>query len=144
VVPEFDQARVLVSRLPAAAAEVMLRRTEYVLKISNSQHCKASEICVDVFRAYNSTLPSIPEQQWKISSATGLPTAIRYMTASIGHANTPIWREVYFFQYATESGLNIPVSIGMILQGKPETWTVISFSENPGFDTSKFDREASQ
>ena len=64
---EFDQARVLVARLPAAVAEVMLRRTECVLKISKSQTCKSGDICVDVYRTQNSTLPPSLDQQWKIS-----------------------------------------------------------------------------
>jgi hypothetical protein len=144
VAPELDQARVLVGRLPAAAAEVMLRRTEYVLKISKSQICKSSDICVDVFRTSSSTLPPIPEQQWKISSATGLPITVRYQTSTAGHVTGPVWREVYFLKYATEEGLVVPVSIGMNLRGQRETWTFVSLTKSPEFDISKFDQEVAQ
>jgi hypothetical protein len=143
-VPEFDQARTLVGRLPAAAAEVMLRRTEYVLKISKSQICKSGDICVDVFRTYGSTLHPAPEQQWKISTTTGLPTTVRYRTATVGNVTTPVWREVYFLQYATEEGLVVPVSIGLNLRGQRQTWTFVSLKKSPGFDISKFDSEVAQ
>jgi hypothetical protein len=85
VAPEFDQARVLVSRLPAAAAEVMLRRSEYVLKVSNSPTCKSSDICVDAYRTRDSTSRPSLDQQWIISAATGLPITIRYQTTTVGH-----------------------------------------------------------
>jgi len=143
-VPEFDQARVLVSRLPAAAAEVMLRRSEYVLKISKAQICKGRDICLDVYRTRSSILPPIPEQQWKISAVTGLPITVRYQTSTIGKVAAPVWREVYFLRYAAEDELIVPVSIGMVLGDKPQTWTFVSLKKNPGFDISKFDQEAAQ
>lgn len=143
-VPEFDQAKTLVGLLPAAAAEVMLRRSEYVLKISNTQTCKNGDTCVDVYRASHSTLPSDPDQQWKISATTGLPITIRYQTTTVGRVTAPIWREVYFLRYTTEDKLVIPASLGMSLRGKRQTWTFVSLEKNPGFDTAKFDQEAAQ
>ena len=143
-VPEFDQARTLVPRFPAAAAEVMLRRTEYVLRISSTQICKSGDICVDVFRAHGSTLPSTPEQQWKISSTTGLPTTVRYQIETVGPHPGIVWREVYFLKYDSEDGLTIPVSIVVSLRGRREFWRFTSMKQNPGFDTSKFDREVAQ
>jgi hypothetical protein len=142
--PEFDQATTLVGRLPAAAAEVMLRRPEYVLKISQSQKCRSGDICIDVFRKSGSALPASPEQQWKISSNTGLPTSIRYRTASIGPATTPSWREITFVKFATENGLVVPVTIAMVGGGKLQAWTFVSLNVNPGFDTARFDQEATQ
>ena len=144
VAPELDQARVLVGRLPAAAAEVMLRRTEYVLKISKSQTCKSGDICVDVYRTQNSTLPPSLDQQWKISGTTGLPITVRYQTSTVGHVAGPVWREVYFLQYATEEGLVVPVSIGMNLRGQRQTWTFVSLKKNAEFDIPKFDQEVAQ
>jgi hypothetical protein len=144
VAPEFDQARVLVSRLPAAAAEVMLRRKEYVLKISQSQICKGSDVCIDVYRSRGSTLPPSLDQQWKILSTTGLPITVRYQTATVGHVAAPIWREVYFHKYGTEEGLVVPVAIGLNLRGQRQTWTFVSLKKNPGFDISKFDSEVAQ
>jgi hypothetical protein len=143
-VPEFDQARVLVNRLPAAAAEVMLRRTEYVLKVSNSQKCKSGDICVDVFRTRGSSLPPSLDQQWKISTSTGLPTTIRYQTTTVGHVTGPVWREVYFLQFATKEGLVVPAMIGANLRGQRQVWTLVSFKKNPGFDISQFDQEVAQ
>jgi hypothetical protein len=143
-VPEFDQARVLLVGLPAAAAEVMLRRTEYVLKISTSQQCKGDSICVDVFRVQNSTLPLVPEQQWKISVASGLPSTIRYQTEKFGQISKTIWKEVYFLRYASEDGFVIPVSMWINLRGLQQTWTFVSLKKNPEFDTAKFDQEVAQ
>jgi hypothetical protein len=143
-VNEFDQARALVGRLPAAAAEVMLRRSEYVLKITVSRPCESGNICVDVFRKGNYMQSLPPDQQWKITKATGLPATVRYRISSIGNSSIPIWQEVYFLQYATEEGLVVPVSIGMSLGGKRQTWTFVSLHKNPGFDISKFDQEAAQ
>jgi hypothetical protein len=143
-VPEFDQARGLTGRLPAAAAEIMLRRSEYVLKISPLQQCKSDDICVDVFRVQGTTQPLVPEQQWKISMTTGLPRTIRYQTTTIGRGTAPVWREVYFLQYATEEGLIVPVSIEMNLQGKHQAWTFVSLKKNSGFDIAKFDQEVAR
>lgn len=143
-VPEIDQARVLVSRLPAAAAEVMLRRSEYVLKISKAQTCKSSEICVDVYRIRGSILPPSLDQQWRILVATGLPITIQYQTTIVGHVTAPIWREVYFLKYAKEDGIVVPVSIWTNFRGQRQTWIFVSLKENPGFEISKFDSEAAQ
>jgi hypothetical protein len=143
-VAEFDQARVLAARLPAAAAEVMLRRHEYVLKISKTQGCQSSEICVDVFRASGPGQPVALEQQWKISALRGLPVTIRYQTSSPRPLPEPIWRDVYYLRYETKNGLMIPVSIGMILRGEQQTWTLVSITKSPGFDIAKFDQEVAQ
>ncbi len=43
--PEFDQARTLVRRLPAASAEIMLRRREYILRINKWERCESGSIC---------------------------------------------------------------------------------------------------
>ncbi len=143
-VPEFDQARVLVSRLPAAAAEVMLRRSEYVLKISTSQACPSGDICVDVFRTRGSSLPPSLDQQWRLSASTGLPTTIRFQTTTVGHVMGPVWREVYFVQFATKEGLVVPAIIGTNFRGQRQAWTLVSFKKNPGFDISHFDQEVAQ
>ncbi len=143
-VPEFDQARVLVGQLPAAAAEVMLRRSEYVLKISIVQKCKESDICVDVYRTHGPALPPIPDQQWKISQATGLPSTVRYQETTIGQVPGPVWKEVYFLQYAAEDGTVVPVSIGTNFRGQRQTWTFVSLEKNPGFDISQFDSEVAR
>jgi hypothetical protein len=144
VAPELDQARVLVGRLPAAAAEVMLRRPEYVLKISNAQVCKNSDVCIDVYRSRGSSRPASLDQQWKISGTTGLPITVRYQTSTVGHVVGPVWTEVYFLKYATEEGLIVPVSIGMNFRGPRQTWTLVSLKKSSGFDISKFDSEVAQ
>jgi len=144
VAPEFDQARVLVSRLPAAAAEVMLRRSEYVLKVSNSPTCKSSDICVDAYRTRDSTSRPSLDQQWIISAATGLPITIRYQTTTVGHVTGPVWREVYFLHYDTEDKIVVPVLIGVNVRGHRQAWTLVSLKKNPGFDISKFDSEVAQ
>jgi hypothetical protein len=141
--PEFDQARVLLNKLPAAAAEVMLRRPEYVLQVSKSP-CEAGMICIDVFRILNSTMQLLPEQQWKINATSGLPASIRYWVPSIGASPGRLLKEVHFLQYATEDGLVLPVSIMTKFGSLLQAWNFISFKSNPGFDTSKFDREDAQ
>jgi hypothetical protein len=143
-VPEFDQARTLAPRFPAAAAEVMLRHSEYVLQISQSQICKSGFICIDVFRVSGTHFPPAPEQQWKISSATGLPTTVRYQTITVGPSRGIVWREAYFLHYGTEAGLLVPVSIVVKLRDNRELWKLASLKQNPGFDTSKFDAEGAQ
>lgn len=142
VVPEFDQARMLVPRLPAAAAEVMLRRPEYILKISQSQKCKSSETCIDVYRT-NSSGTAL-EQQWKLSTTTGLPETIRYRTIVVGDPTTAIWRELFYMKYAQEDGITIPVSFMTRFGANRQNWTFVSLKQNSGFDTDKFDREAAQ
>ena len=139
-IPEFDQARTLVPRLPAAAAEVMLRRHEYSLKISSLQNCKADQICIDVFR--NGGLPGaqIPEQQWKISATTGLPITVRYQMEMIGDSSVT-WREIFFLKYANEDGITVPVLLGVSARGQRQTWSFVSLKPNPGFDPSTFDQE---
>jgi hypothetical protein len=141
--PEFDQARLLVDRLPAAAAEITLRRPEYILKLSKLQACEIGIICIDVFRTTNSTVPLAPEQQWKISAATGLPVSIRYQVTSVG-SQAKIWQEVYFLKYGAQQQLIIPVSIGFNFRGQRQVWTFVSLAANPSFDTSRFDEEAAQ
>ncbi|MGA1982951.1 MAG: hypothetical protein ABSG84_10770 [Acidobacteriaceae bacterium] len=143
-VPEFDQARTLVPRLPAAAAEVMLRRQEYVIKISNLQHCSSGDICLDVYRMAGSSQFSVPEQQWKISSTTGLPTTIRYQTTTVGPSSGTMWEEIFFLRYSNEDGVIVPVSLLVSRMGQRQFWTFISFTQNVGFDTAKFDQEIAQ
>jgi len=143
-VPEFDQARTLVGRLPAAAVEVMLRRTEYVFKISKFPSCESENICIDVFRARNTVLTADPEQQWKIAKSTGLPVTVRYRLMNVGSSPTPVWQEVYFLKYATEDGLIVPTSIGIVIGRRQQVWTFVSIKKNPEFDTTKFDEEAAQ
>lgn len=140
-VPELDQARTMVATLPAAAVSIMLRRTEYVLKISKTQTCRVDDICIDVFRTAGPTLPVTPEQQWKISSSSGLPYSIRYQVTVIGTPSMVVWREAYFPRYDSEEGITIPVSITLNLRGQWQSWTFVSLKKNPGFDTASFDRE---
>jgi hypothetical protein len=145
VVQEFDQARSLVGHLPAAAAEVMLRRNEYVLKISTSRPCDSGSICVDAFRRRALFLPRIPEQQWTIAVSTGLPVSIRLALPVVGSAPSNQWEEIRYLGYAAEGGLIIPVTTERIMpNGWKDAWTFVSLRSNCGFDTAKFDKEVTQ
>jgi hypothetical protein len=145
LVPEFDQARTLAGHLPGAAAEIMLRRKEYVLKISTSGQCDSGNICVDVLRAGNPIIPPIPEQRWTIALSNGLPVSVRIALPRVGNATRTRWEEVQYLGYAAESGLQIPVATDHIkANGTKETWTFVSLKKNCGFDTAKFDTEVAQ
>jgi hypothetical protein len=144
-VQEFDQARALVGHLPAAAAEVMLRRKEYALKISTSRRCDSANICVDVFHIRAPNMPLIPEQLWTIAVSNGLPVSVQLALPRVGNAPPNQWEEVRYVGYAAENGLVIPVATEHIkASGSKETWTFVSIKENCGFDTAKFDKEVAQ
>jgi hypothetical protein len=144
-VAEFDQARPLVSRLPAAAADVMLRNPEYILKISKLQKCESGSICIDVFRNAGSGMALIPEQQWKISSSTGLPVSIRSQVINAATSSNLVWKEVRYLQYGTQDGVTIPLEFEVFPFASPkETWTFVSLKLNPGFNPAALDQEAAQ
>jgi hypothetical protein len=143
--PELDQARMLIGRLPAAAADVMLRRPEYVLKISKMQRCDGGSICVDIFRNSGSGTPVIPEQEWKISSATGLPVSVRGQVINALADGRLLWKEIRFVQYGVQEGLTIPTKIEVSpAAGLEETWIFVTLKLNPGFDPALLDQEAMQ
>ena len=145
MVQEFDQARTLVSHLPAAAAEVMLRRREYILKISVSRRCDSGNICVDVFRTWGSNVPPFPEQQWTIDASTGLPVTVRFVLPRVGNDLRSQWEDVRFLRYAAERELVIPVATEFTKpSGTKEAWTFVSLKENCGFDPASFDQEVAR
>jgi hypothetical protein len=142
--PEFDQARTLVRRLPAASAEIMLRRGEYVLKIDKSERCAASDVCVSVFRKLGNQ-SYLPEQRWTITAATGLPSRIRVTEIQIKPVQKTIWEEVHFLNYANQNGVIVPSATRVTkVGGSEQTWTLVSFQGNTGFNTTAFDQEAVQ
>ena len=76
-IAEFDQARVLAGSLPAAAAEIILRRTSsYIAKDATGTRCTTTLMCVDIYRKSKPNAPFIREEEWLISRETGLPTIV--------------------------------------------------------------------
>jgi hypothetical protein len=143
VVAEFDQARLLVGRLPAAAAEVMLRRPEYLLRMSTSP-CDAGDICVDVFRKPQSSVPTAPEQRWKISSSTGLPDAVLLRPTAVGSPANTGWTIVHYGTFTSQSDVLLPQTIVLGDGTGAQSLQLVSFKPNPGFDPTSFDQEVAQ
>jgi len=144
-IPEFDQARVVADRLPAAAAQIMLGNHNYVLKIARSRPCDSGSICVDVFEKQRFGPSSAPEQQWTISTSTGLPTSVAIAGFVIGPAQASHWRVVHYLQYENRQNLTLPVSLRVDgPTGRTTAWTLVSFTPNSGFDTMKFDQEVTR
>jgi type II secretory pathway pseudopilin PulG len=141
--PEFDQPRVLMGHLPAAAAEILLQRPEYVLKISTSQACAVGSVCVEVYRVSNPKLPPVPEELWTITSATGLPSKVSYRAVVFSPLHDT-WSQASFLKYAQEGNLVVPTSIETSFLGRQQMLTFVSLEQNPGFDPAKFDNEVGQ
>jgi len=141
-VPEFDQGRLLASRLPAAAIQLMLGRSEYILTTSTTRHCPSGNVCVDVRRVVDKILSPL-EQQWTLG-ANGLPLSVMIAVPEVGLGQRSAWTQVQFVQFESQGGLLIPVQTQVQLGSVPQIWHLSSFSPNVPFDTAKFDQEVIQ
>jgi hypothetical protein len=144
-VPEFDQARVLADHLPAAAIEVILRRPEYVVKQSAPGKCPAESLCVDVYRQSYPQGPFVKEQEWIISTASGLPASVQYRLPNLLHSGIETWGKITYKAYSTSSGLQVPSDVEIdIGSGMKMESQLQSLNLNVPFDTKHFDQEIAQ
>ena len=141
-VPEFDQARVLLSHMPLAAAEILLRRPEYRVSLPKYRRCSSDSSCFDVYRAIGNSSVSLREQEWTISNSTHLPTVIRYILPNTG-GGLMQWKEIDFTQFASVNGLSVPTDIDIKLPGGlKQHWHYSLLGTNVAFDAQVFDGEA--
>jgi hypothetical protein len=140
-VPEFDQARILVGHMPAAAAEVILRKNSYVVKQVDAAECKSGRLCIDIYRQSSPKAPFVREQEWVILQATSLPDKVSVLLPTlIGHSE--IWKETLFKQMTLQNGLTIPGEVELRLPGgRTQTHTLVSFTPNTEFNAAAFDQE---
>jgi hypothetical protein len=144
IIPEFDQARVLIAHLPGASIEILLRRPEYVLKISAAGHCGADQQCVEVYRTPK-VGPTFKEQEWSISTATGLPTVVRYTIQNVNNPSKSIWEEVDYKTFQTVQGVMVSSQVEMGFPGgRRQTFSYSAPTLNQPFNTGAFDSEAIQ
>lgn len=141
VVAEFDQARALVTRLPAAAAELMLQRANYVLKLSASPQCGDGMTCIDIFRSNKPNELGSLEQKWWINAKTGLPDRVRFKLQTSNHYVEAPWGEVDYLRYTSTQGVIVPTTTQTIQLGIKRMWSFRSLALNPIFNTATFDAE---
>lgn len=140
-VPEFDQSRVLLTHVPFAAAEIMLRRTEYKILPPRFPRCAADTLCFDVYRTIAPTGYGLREQEWTISKATNMPTKIRLIQPNSG-TGIMKWKEIDYGQFESQAGLSMPTDEDVILPGGiKQHWHYSGAKPNATFDTKAFDRE---
>ena len=143
-VPEFDQARVLAGSLPAAAAEIILRKSSYIAVQASGARCTSDIICIDIYRQTATKNPFVREEEWIISKTTGLPSFIDLIVPNLTGLR-PLFEEFKFDQWITQNGVQIPSKIEMRHpSGATQVRTVVSFNPNAAFDKEAFDKELSR
>lgn len=140
-VAEFDQARVLAGSLPAAAAEIILKKSSYVAKVVTGSRSTDGITCVDIYRQSSSNGAFVREEEWLISKSTGLPTTVDIILPNLtGTRQT--YEEFQFDQFKKIDGLTIPSVITMRHpNGNAQTRTVKEFSANAEYSKPAFDKE---
>jgi hypothetical protein len=140
-VPEFDQARVLLSHLPFASAEIMLRRSEYKIVTPKYRRCPADSLCFDIYQTVSAGGAAMRQQEWTISKASYMPTVIRYILTNSGTGLLK-WKEIDFGQFSTLNGFSVPVDIDTGLPGGiKQHWHFSAVELNAAFDKKAFDNE---
>lgn len=130
VIPEIDPARLVVARLPAAAAELVLDDPRYVAVARQWLPCPDGATCVDVFRKGAYFSPLAPEQRWVISKATSQPISVAVLQTIVGGARMMVWKTVHFEAYGDHDGLSIPerISTGDDSKGRSMVLQSVSFN----------------
>ena len=144
VLPEFDQARVLLGHLPGASIEIMLRKPEYIFKNGSNWRCRQTEQCVDIYRkGYDGT--TIKEQEWTISKVTHLPVRVRYNGQSFVNSSSQIWQEIDYTSFHVTGGVVVPneIELGSPNGSREKLLCKVPVFNQP-FDTQKFDAEPLQ
>ena len=143
-VPEFDQARVLLQHLPGASLEIILRKPEYLVKSAKNRFCASSSQCVDVYRK-NPHGPTLKEQEWTISTETGLPMSVRYAGLSLMSSSMQVWEKIDFGTFQKSGNVLVP---GDAMLGTPNGHSAKFTFDPPAFnqpyDTKKFDAKEIQ
>jgi len=143
-VPEFDQARVLAGSLPAAAAQIILRRRAYLAKLGDGARCTPDVFCIDIYRQVAPNGIFVREEEWLVSKSTSLPIVVDLRLPNLTGIR-PIYEEFQFDQMLTTGGVSIPGKIEMRHpSGSTQIRSVTSFLPNAPFDTAAFDKEVTQ
>ena len=144
-VPEFDQARILAHHIPAAAAEVILRTSSYLLKTVPNSECAQGYSCVDVYRRLSPHGPYLKEQEWELSSSSGLPDTIKLRLPDVLRGTKEIWESLSLRDYANKSSILVPHTIiAHMPGGSTQTRRLASINFGVPFDMQAFDKEVAQ
>jgi hypothetical protein len=140
-VPEFDQARLLVGNLPAAAAEIIIQNSSYVAKQLPSGRCRKNQTCIEVYRQANAQSLFVREQEWAFSGSDSLPSMVDLRLPNLLGRNE-IWQEFRFGQTTQVNGLTVPSVVELHNPGGgKQIRKLVSFHPNATFDTAAFDQE---
>jgi len=143
-VREFDQARVIVGSLPAAAAEIILKNSNYIAKINSGSRSTQENICIDIYRKQTEDAPFVREEEWLISKSTGLPVTVDIILPNLSGRRL-LFEEFQFKQMTKIDGLTLPgITTMRRPNGSTQQRVVKEFVPNARFDTSAFDREVAQ
>lgn len=139
-ISEFDQAGVLASHLPAAAALIILRNPLYLVKTSST--CGAGEMCLTIYRKDTTQSLFHIVQTWTIGKDTYLPERVSIALPTIGKGVTMKWKTVQFYSYLPEQGVKVPDRFSMAIEGmKGPVQTLVSIKLSTGYDLDAFAQE---
>ncbi|WP_213807876.1 hypothetical protein [Granulicella sp. dw_53] len=139
---EFDQVRLLADHIPAAALQIALRRSEYILKLSTDNDCNERYRCFDVYRRLAGEGPYLREQHWILIPSTGLPDAVQLLPSNLHHQNNNIWEEVSYLGYTNSDGLLVPSQIAISFGNHhKQVLSLVAIAMDAAFDTQQFDQE---
>jgi hypothetical protein len=139
--PEYDQARILVDHLPAAAAEIMLRHAEYIFKNVDTGQCPEGFSCIDVYRQPQTNAAFVREQEWVVSNTTTMPVTIFINLPNPMNQATQ-WKRVDFDNFTTIGSLTVPNSISTSYPGgMRHRRTLTSLRINAPYDKVSFNVE---
>ncbi len=139
-IQEFDQARVLASHIPAAAALVILRNSAYIAK--TRPECPAQKVCVTIYRRAAPKDPFQCEEQWTLDVTTHLPEEVSLLLPSVLPDARRAWKSTLFYDYRSEQGVQLPHRIVFRIQGlEGPHQELVSARFSTGFDTAVFDQE---
>lgn len=107
---EIDSARLLVDHLPTVSALEILRRTDYVVKVSTRRPCPSTFICVDIFRRLADQGLGTLDQEWDLNRDTKKLSDVRLRIEGASFRDSSSWRRIHFESYELRSGYYLPSS----------------------------------
>jgi len=144
-VPEFDQGRVLADHLPAAAADVIIRSHDYIVKSIQSDQCLSQNNCIAVYRSSIDKGPYTLEQIWTITNTSGLPSVIKLRLPDVMRGTRTFWKTIAYSDYKNVNNVFVPATLNVSMpMGVAQTRTLVSIQPDVAFDTHNFDQEIGQ
>ncbi len=138
---EFDQARLLAGSLPAAAAEIILKNSSYIVQRDKTSLCPLGYLCANIFRKANTGYPFVREEEWFFDPESGMPKAIDLVLPNLS-GQRPVMEEFQFVHMTTQDGLLIPEHVRLIPPGGGiQSRTLVFLKSNVPFDKRAFDEE---